>query len=205
MRAWGAFAFNGSRMDNVQPVVRVTEANRVAADDEAALIGRARDGDRDAQDLLARRYLNDVYGLTLRMLRDPDLAADATQDTMVNALNGLRRFRGDASFRTWLLRIAANAAKSVARRRGRRREVTLDVVETMAADEPDTATIVSMRAEAERIARLVDHLPPKQRMAVTLRIQQGLSYAEIGVILRCTEVAARVNYHLGIKRLKESL
>jgi RNA polymerase sigma-70 factor (ECF subfamily) len=52
---------------------------------------------------------------------------------------------------------------------------------------------------------MVDRLPPKQRLAVTLRIHQGLSYAEAAQVMKCSEGAARVNYHLGIKRLRELL
>jgi RNA polymerase sigma-70 factor (ECF subfamily) len=173
--------------------------------DEAVLIERARGGDPAAQEDLVRRYLADVYALTARMLGDRDLAQDAAQDALVNALNGLSRFRGEASFRTWVLRIAANAARSLMRKRGRRREVTLELAVDVASREPDAGSEVATRAEADRVGRLVDKLPPKQRMAVTLRIQQGLSYEEIGRIMKCSEGAARVNYHLGIKRLKESL
>ncbi|MEX0906762.1 MAG: sigma-70 family RNA polymerase sigma factor, partial [Gemmatimonadota bacterium] len=57
--------------------------------------------------------------------------------------------------------------------------------------------------EAERVSALLERLPTKQRMAVSLRIQQGLSYAEVATALGCTQGAARVNYHLGVKRLRE--
>jgi RNA polymerase sigma-70 factor, ECF subfamily len=174
-----------------------------SVEDEASLIERARTGDRDAQDQLIGRYLTDVYGATLRILGDRDLAQDAAQDTFVNALRGLDRFRGDASFKTWLLRIAFNAARSVGRRRGRRREVRLEVVENAPVDEMDAAALAVRRDEAERANRLLERLPPKQRMAVSLRVNQGLSYAEIGAVIDCTEGAARVNYHLGVKRLRE--
>ena len=173
--------------------------------DEASLIARARGGDEHAADLLVRRYLGDVYAVTSRVLLDSDLAQDAAQEAFINALRGLERFRGDATFRTWLLRIALNAARSVARRQYQRREVALDVVQETPAEERDAANVVAMRDEAARVARLLERLPEKQRMAVSLRVNQGLSYQEIGVVLDCTEGAARVNYHLGVKRLRELL
>jgi RNA polymerase sigma-70 factor (ECF subfamily) len=176
---------------------------REAPIDEATLIDRARAGDAGALEALVRLHMDDVYALTLRILGDRDLAADATQNAMINAVRGIGRFRGDASFRTWILRIAANAAKSLGRRRTRRQEVALTAAETMAGDDPDPATRAMNRAEAERVAGLLTELPPKQRMAVQLRVNQGLSYVEIGEILDCSEGAARVNYHLGIKRLRE--
>ncbi len=176
-----------------------------APDDEAALVERARGGDREAQDALLRRYLSDVYGLATRLLRDPDLASDAAQDAMVSAIRGLKRFRGDSSFKTWLLRITANAARTVARRRGRRREVDLEVVATVADSRPDPERSATTRIEAGRAGEMIERLPTKQRLAVTLRVHHGLSYAEAAQVMKCTEGAARVNYHLGIKRLRELL
>jgi RNA polymerase sigma-70 factor, ECF subfamily len=171
--------------------------------DDATLIARARSGDDHAADMLVRRYLGDVHAVTMRVLRDTELAQDAAQEAFINALRGLSQFRGEASFRTWLLRIAVNAARTVARRQFHRREVSLDVVQEAPADAVDAASLVVINDEAARIRVLLERLPEKQRMAVTLRVNQGLNYQEIGKVLDCTEGAARVNYHLGVKRLRE--
>jgi RNA polymerase sigma factor (sigma-70 family) len=171
--------------------------------DEAELIARAREGDRDAQDALIRRYTDHVYRLTYRLLGDGDLAKDAAQDAFINALHGLSRFRGDASFKTWLLRIAVNAAKTLGRRQTRRREVVIDAAASEPAAGRSAADAVVSQSEAARLQTLLEKLPLKQRMAVILRAQNGLSYEEIGAAIDCSEGAARVNYHLGIKRLKE--
>jgi len=181
--------------------VQLLEPTRETA--ESALLARARAGEGAALEELVRRHLKDVYAVTARLLNDRELAQDAAQDALLNALNGLDRFRGEASFRTWLLRIAVNAARSVGRRKTRRREVPLDVVAESPAELPDTAALVGRNDEAARAVAFLDKLPEKQRMAVTLRTQQGLSYQEIGVALQCSEGAARVNYHLGVKRLRE--
>jgi RNA polymerase sigma-70 factor, ECF subfamily len=122
---------------------------------------------------------------------------------MINALRALHTFRGDASFRTWLLRIALNAARTMARRQYHRREVALEAAAELAANDTGAASDVVMKDEAERARELLAQLPEKQRMAVSLRVNQGLSYQEIGRVLDCTEGAARVNYHLGVKRLRE--
>jgi RNA polymerase sigma-70 factor (ECF subfamily) len=122
---------------------------------------------------------------------------------MVRARRSLDRFRGDASFRTWVIRITVNAARTIGRRRTRRREVTLDVAGDHPLDEPDAASSIAMRDEAARALEMLEQLPEKQRMTVSLRIHQGLSYQEIGRVLDCSEGAARVNYHLGVKRLRE--
>lgn len=173
--------------------------------DEAALVERARRGDREAQEVLVRRHLDAVFDLACRILGDRDLAHDAAQDALINAMNGIARFRGAASFRTWVLRITMNAARSQGRRKSRRREVGLKHASDVAAREPDPAESAMSAAEAERAKQMLETLPTKQRMAVVLRATQGLSYQEIGEILDCSEGAARVNYHLGIKRLREKL
>ena len=69
----------------------------------------------------------------------------------------------------------------------------------------EAARSLEQREEAERLERALAQLPAKQRLAVALRVQQGLSYREISEIAGGSEGAARVNYHLGIKRLRELL
>jgi RNA polymerase sigma-70 factor (ECF subfamily) len=201
----GRGGFNGPVHSRIHSKVSgtVLSLSGASARDEASLIARARAGDRDAQDALIGRYVRDVYETTARVLGDRDLAEDAAQDAFVNALHGLDRFRAEASFKTWLLRIALNSARSLARRRGRKREVGLALVENTPVDEVDGATAATIRDEARRVSALLERLPTKQRMAVSLRVNQGLSYQEIGAVLECSEGAARVNYHLGIKRLRE--
>jgi len=170
---------------------------------EAALIDRARAGDRDAQEVLVRQHLRDVYRVAFRVLGDRDLAEDAAQDAMLNALAALDRFRGASSFRTWLLRIAMNSALSIGRRKTRRREIALVTEQHDTPAEEDAENSAVAKSEAARAAEQLKRLPPKQRAAVELRVNQGLSYAEVGEVLQCSEGAARVNYHLGIKRLRE--
>jgi RNA polymerase sigma-70 factor, ECF subfamily len=175
-------------------------ATVIATDTE--LVERARNGDADG---LVRAYTDDVYRTALHVLGDPDLAADATQDAFVNALGALGQFRGEASLRTWLLRIAVNAAHSIGRRRGRRREVAIEAAATLSARGPRIDERTVQRTEADRAQRALARLPEKQRLCVSLRIQDDMSYAEIGAIVGCSEAAARVNYHYGVQKLREVL
>ncbi|MBI4409680.1 MAG: RNA polymerase sigma factor [Gemmatimonadetes bacterium] len=174
-------------------------------EEDAEVLARARAGDPAALEVLVARHLSDVYDVAARVLGDRDLARDAAQDAFVNALGALDRFRGDASFRTWLLRIAVNAARSLARREARRREVSLLAVDGLPDGGPDPAAQTSLRAEAGRVEAVLARLPEKQRLAVTLRVYQGLSFRDVGEAIGCSEGAARVNYHHGIKRLRELL
>jgi RNA polymerase sigma-70 factor (ECF subfamily) len=173
--------------------------------DESRLLDRARAGDQAAFGELVRLHREAVYRFAARWLGDADLALDVAQDVFVRAFSGLKHYRGESRFRTWLFSITLNAARSVARRRKRRGEVRLDT----GADFPDLRTPPDTKAgRAEAFARAAAELatlPEKQRGAVTLRVYEGLSFREIGEIIGCSEVAARVNYHHGIQKLREAL
>jgi RNA polymerase sigma-70 factor (ECF subfamily) len=171
-------------------------------EDDAALVARARRGDGTALDALVSRHHAAVYAVAYRVLGDPDAAEDAAQETFLKAIRALDGFRAEASFKTWLLRIAANTATSAGRTRTRRREVALEpTVEGGRSPEREAV----LRTEAERVEAALAELPEKQRLAVSLRLHEEMTHLEIAEVLGTSEGAARVNYHLGIKRLRERL
>ena len=180
-------------------------ATATRVEDDGPLVERALGGDERALDALVSRHHAAVYQATYRVLGDPDRAADAAQDTFVKALGALAGFRGDASFRTWLLRIATNTARSAGRKATRRREVALDPASGWQADAPGPERQAVLKTEAARVEAAIAELPEKQRLAVTFRLQQALSYREIADIIGSTEGTVRVNYHLGIRRVRERL
>jgi RNA polymerase sigma-70 factor (ECF subfamily) len=144
-----------------------------------------------------------AYRVALGHTRDPDLAADVTQNAFVKAMGALGRFRGEARFRTWLMSIVANEARSLLRQQGRRRESALEDVPPVAATAVPVDQGVVGRQEEARARGLVDRLPDKQRLAVLLRVDEGLSFREVGELIGSSEGAARVNYHHGIRKLRE--
>jgi RNA polymerase sigma-70 factor (ECF subfamily) len=171
-----------------------------AASSDAEILDRVRSGDERALGELVRRHQDAAYRVALSLLGSDADAADAAQEGMLKAVRGLDRFRGDASFKTWLLSIVANEARTLQRRSTRRREAPLE------DDLPGAAGVadeVAMKAEADRARGLLAGLPEKQRLAVQLRVDEGLSFREVGEVIGSTEGAARVNYHHGIRRLRE--
>lgn len=176
-----------------------------AVKDEAELVERARGGDAGALDQLTSRHVGAVYRLTLGILGDVAAAQDATQEACIKAVRALTSFRGDSSFRTWLLRIAANEARALLRRHKRHPEHALDEIGSVPAPGVDVAEQVVARDECARMRAALATLPEKQRMAVSLRVYDGLSFREIGVLIESSEGAARVNYHHGVRRLREML
>ena len=168
---------------------------------DAALLERSRGGDASALDELVARHHEAAFRVALAILGSEADAADAAQEGMLRALRGLDRFRGEASFRTWLLSIVANEARTALRKTGRRREAPL--IEELPEEREAGAEGVALKAEAARARALLARLPEKQRLAVQLRVDEGLSFREVGEVIGSTEGAARVNYHHGIRRLRE--
>ena len=170
---------------------------------DVELVERARSGDDHALDTLVRRHQAAAYRVAVSIVRDPDTAEDIVQDAFLKAFRALDGFRGEASFVTWLLTITTNEARGALRRALRRKEAPLDDVAGLSSETvpPDVAGISAL--EAKRARQLLARLPEKQRLSVQLRIDEGLSFREVGRVIGSTEGAARVNYFHGIRRLRE--
>lgn len=169
-------------------------------EDEAQLIIRSQQGNIDAFNQLVLRYQQTVYNVILRMLGDPDSAADVTQETFIAALRGIASFRAGSSFRAWLLRIASNQACDQWRRTHRHVQESLDSLTD--EEEPHAAgilsTLIATGDDVNPEASLLTHelqgliaqglqtLPLEQRVAVILCDFQGLSYEEIAVTTHAT-------------------
>jgi RNA polymerase sigma-70 factor (ECF subfamily) len=172
---------------------------------DEALVSKAQAGDLEAMDALVSIHHESVYRVAFSILRDPDKASDAAQDTFLKAFRGLQNFRREASFKTWIHAIAANEARGLLRKEGRRRELALDDVGPVRSEAAGADKVLERDEEGRRVKDLLALLPEKQREAVTLRLYGELSFREIGATIGSSEGAARVNYHHGIKRLREMM
>ena len=184
-------------------MVKDTSPNEPPRDE--GLVDRVRAGELEAMDQLVSRHHGSVYRVALGILRDEDSAADVAQETFLKAMRGLKGFRGDASFKTWLLTIAANEARGVLRRAGRRKELALETVGPVPSLDAPVDETMEVAEDVSRVMEALPDLPEKQRQAVTLRIFEELSFREIGAVIGSSEGAARVNYYHGIRRLREIL
>ncbi len=176
------------------------------ADDEspdAELVARVRAGDDRAFGVLVDRHHAGVYRLALSMVSDVGTAQDVTQDAFLKAYSAIATFRGDAAFRSWLFTIAANEARGQLRRQGRRKESSIDSVQPVASEAASPEEEAIRSQESARARTALQLLPEKQRLSVSLRIDEGLSFREIGEVIGSSEGAARVNYFHGIRRLRE--
>jgi RNA polymerase sigma-70 factor, ECF subfamily len=172
------------------------------------LVERCKQGDETAWTKLVEATQREVYTLCLRILRNPDDAAEATQDTYMKVWRGLKGFRGDAKFTTWLYRVAMNAAISRQRSRSRRREHETSSEDEMLAQLPGIESIEAVagaRIDVKILESGLDRLSEIYRSAVVLRDVYGYSIEEIADQLKISQAAAKVRVHRGRKQLKEML
>ena len=157
---------------------------------------------------LVTAYEKNVYNIALRMVGDPDDAADMTQETFIKAYRALSSFRGDSKFSSWLYRIASNVCLDFLRSRSRHPQVSLSTV-----DEDDRATfeLPDMRQNPEEqlmkklgmeaVRRGLEQLPEQQRQMLVLRELGGLSYAELAQTLGLEEGTVKSRIFRARKRL----
>lgn len=177
------------------------------ADALAGLVAAAQAGDRAAFDGLVRATYADAYTLAYRLTGNEEDARDVVQEAYIRAYRGLRKFRGDASFSTWLYRITANCASTQLSRRARTRHEQLDEDAELVDERPDgdPEARAAAGAERERVTAALQALPPGLRSVVVLRDVYDLPHEAIATELGISEAAAKVRLHRARKKLRERL
>jgi RNA polymerase sigma-70 factor (ECF subfamily) len=186
---------------------------------DAELVEKARAGDRAAFDQLMQRYEREMIGVAYRMLGHSEDAVDLAQEVFLRAWRSLAQFRGEASFRSWLYRIALNLARN--KRRWYARHQTAKIISlNQPADETDEETMAPIevidpsagpRANAqanqfqEAVRQALETLPPEFRETVILRDIQGLSYEEIAQATGQAIGTVRSRLSRGRNGLREAL
>ena len=178
-------------------------------DPDARLIERFKHGDREAFDRIVVRYRKDVYRIAYRMTANHEDADDVAQETFVRAFRALGSFRGDASLKTWLFRIAMNLSVNVGRRRqSARTEVRdLDLLPQRSAGlaPPTDERRLLAAEEATRVRGAVAGLPPRQKQVVLLRMYEEMAFQEIAEVLDCPIGTAKANFFHAMNNLRKAL
>jgi RNA polymerase sigma-70 factor, ECF subfamily len=175
--------------------------------DVAELVALAKDGDRQAFDELVRVSYADTYTLALRLTGNEEDARDVVQEAYLRAFRGLKRFRGDAQFSTWMYRITANCAATQTGRRAKHRHEQLDEADAVADESPARDPELQLEAGAlrSRLSAALEQLPPKLRQVVVLRDIYDLPHEAIAAELGISETAAKVRLHRARKKLRDDL
>jgi len=176
------------------------ESSRI--DWEGALVERARAGDARAFERLYREHAGRVYGLCLRMTRQPHLAEDCTQETFINAWRALAQFETRSAFSTWLHRIAVNV--TLARRRRSARDEPLPEVE-VEEEAIERDWTLETPIEVEEIENAIGALPEGARDALVLHALYGYSHSEAAQMLGLAEGTCKAQLHRARKLLRERL
>ena len=175
------------------------------------LVSLSKDGNLGAFNSLVERYQGAVYNLCRRLTGEPGAAEDATQEAFLSAYRSITRFKG-GSFRSWMLRIAANECKDELRRRSRRpaesrefspreEEQQLDITETPESP-PDYVERVAL---GESIQSALLTLPFEQRQAILLSDLHGYHYEEIAEMSGSNVGTVKSRIHRGRERLRAML
>ncbi len=148
--------------------------------------------------------------LALRMSRgDEQLAREVVQKTFLKAWTHRDGFRGEASFKTWVLRIAHNLCSNELRRAWRKREVNPTGPSGEPAElgrvEPRAFDALAVSEARGHLREAVEALPARQRSVALLRIYQELSFAEVGEVIGITANNAKVSFHHAVKNIRRHL
>ena len=172
------------------------QPDRTESDCDHALVDRVKAGDQSAFDAIVARHKRRIYAMTFQMLRNREDAEEVTQDAFVHALRGLAAFRGDATFSSWISRIAANLAHNrywYWFRRKRHETVSLD--SPLGADSRvNLGDMVAAKSEPpydqlaaddllNRVRKGMSKLSSMHREVLTLRTVNNLSYKDIAKLL----------------------
>ncbi len=142
------------------------------------------------------RFAKPVYGLALRILGNPDDAADLVQDVFLKLPRAARQFRGDAPFGAWLRRMAANA--TVDQLRERRRLVPLDEAQSELSSEASAANAIEAQG-------LLDRLSPTARLVLLLHAVEGYTHTEMAALFQQSESYSKSILARALKRLRNGL
>ena len=180
---------------------------------DAELVRLAQDGDNRAFDELVKRYENKVYRLAFKILRHEDDAGEALQDAFMSAYKGLKNFKSDSTFSTWLYRVATNAALMKYRKR---RDGHVSLEQSQSYDEdadrleiPDWSALPDedlLTGELDEIlAEGLSRLPDELREVFVMRDIEELSNSEVAERLQLTVPAVKSRLHRARLQLRDRL
>src|SRR5262245_40441855 len=180
---------------------------KVQADDE--LVRLAQGGDNRAFDELVERYRDKVYRLGFKILRHEDDAAEALQDALLSAYRGIKNFKAESTFSTWLYRVATNAALMKYRKR-RDGHISL---ERSQSDDDDSEPLAlpdwsAQPLDAETRAVMqegIDRLPDELKVVFVLRDVEGLTNSEVSEVLELSVPAVKSRLHRARLQLRNRL
>jgi len=166
------------------------------------LVDQVKKGNKKAFSTLVRRHQRALLRLSMRFVKDPDVAQDVVQDSFIKAYERLGTFEARSSFKSWLFQISVNTAKNKLRER---RDGVVDIQDIQLGVAAVAESGLVHGSVADLLQELVDQLPPRQKMALVLRVYEDMSFKEIAEIMDCPYDTAKANYRHALVKLKTDL
>lgn len=189
--------------------IRVQDFGNSTISDEDA-IKRILAGEKELYELLMRRYNQKLYRVVVGYLKDGEDIADVMQDSYLKAYEKLYQFKFNASFSTWLIRIAINEALAKIRYKGKyaqlnRKTGDTTILEIPEASQPNPEKRIIQQEAKQMLEKTIAKLESKYRIIYILREIEGMSIAEIGACLHLTNTNVKVRLHRAKKMIKDAL
>lgn len=176
------------------------------------LVALATAGDMDSFNQLVSRWERPMYALAYRTIGREEDARDVVQDTFLRAYRGLKGFKGQAKFSSWLYRIALNLCRDWMRRERRAPLVqvpegtdAVDLADAQASPAESVEDLVARREMSRAVAKAMADLPEEQRAAILLKEYHGLTFQEIADTLNCPLSTVKTRLYQGLSVLRRRL
>jgi RNA polymerase sigma-70 factor (ECF subfamily) len=176
------------------------------------LVARATAGDLDSFNQLVYRWERPIYALAYRTLGREEEARDVVQDAFLRAFRGLKGFKGEAKFSSWLYRITLNLCRDWIRKERRAPLLqvpegadSVDLVEQMPSPDESVEDLVARREMSKAVQQAMAELPDEQRTAILLKEYHGLTFQEIADQLECPLSTVKTRLYQGLSVLRRRL
>lgn len=178
--------------------IHVADKQENISIDDNSLVRLCQAGDIEATERLIVRYQDRIYNVILKIVSNPDDAAELTQETFVKVIEKVTSFRAKSSFYTWLFRVAVNTALNFCRKQFRVTTQSLDAEVKPAnsesaaklsdflknENEPDPVEVAKTKETGELILKALARLPEDHRVVIVLRDIESMTYDEIARTLK---------------------
>lgn len=181
---------------------RLMDRNDAELAEEQSIVRQCIGGRQEAYAVLVRRYQEMVYNVAYRMVGDTEAAKDIAQESFISAYSGLRGFRSDARFSTWLYRIVMNKCQDHLRKE-RPHVPVEEMAESVASTRNNPEQELRRSQTIARLQSALDLLPAGYREVIILKHMEGLSYEEMEKVLGVKAGALKVKTHRAREMLKK--
>lgn len=163
------------------------------------------DTQRNAFNLLVKKYQQKIYWMIRKMVIDHDDSDDLTQEVFIKAWSNLSNFRGDSKLYTWLYRIATNESLNFLSKKRRRYFIPIYDVEGELSEKLEADTQINGDEIQLKLQKAILKLPEKQRLVFNMKYFEEMSYEDISEVTGTSVGALKASYHWAVKKIEDFL